>query len=311
MDKNGRVKLTAAVEKVSVVVSTYTTKRFDDVMRCILSLRKQTLVPAEILLVLDPVESLVNFYKSRMPSEVKIVISNQIGLSYSRNAGIKNATGEILAFIDDDAFPDKMWLENMVKNFNDPKVIGVGGLIRAEWEGKRPVWFPEELDWIVGCTYKGFPEKRSVIRNPIGCNMSFRSSIFPKVGYFRTDIGRLGQKLTGDEETEFSIRACSMIPQSKIIYDPSAVVYHKVGKNRKSLNYVWARSFCEGVSKAIMTNKQAGSHLSAEDAYLRYLLRVAIPSRIRRIYRFEKLCQLIVLLYSTVAVFSGFASSRL
>jgi glucosyl-dolichyl phosphate glucuronosyltransferase len=296
---------------VSVVVSTYTTKRFDDVMRCILSLRKQTLAPAEIFLVLDPVESLADFYRSRMPPEVNIVISSQMGLSHSRNAGIKNASGEIIAFIDDDAFAHRKWLENMVRNFDDPKVIGVGGLIEAEWEGKRPLWFPEELDWIVGCTYKGFPEKRSLIRNPIGCNMAFRSSIFPKVGYFRTDIGRLGQQLTGDEETELSIRACGVIPQSKIIYDPSAVVHHKVGKVRKSLKYVWTRSFSEGVSKAAMTRGRVGSRLSTEDVYLRYLLGVAIPSRMRRIYRFEKVVQLLVILYSTVGVFSGFAISRI
>lgn len=305
------VKLSSGIRKVSVVISTYTNKRYEDVLSCVSSLRTQTLKPDEIILVLDPFESLVSFYKSCMPSDIKTIASDQAGLSNCRNVGIKNANGDIVAFIDDDATPDRLWLENMIRNYEDPTVIGVGGLIKPNWEGGRPLWFPEELDWIVGCTYKGFPERRSLIRNPIGCNMSFRSSIFPRVGYFRTDIGRLGDKLTGDEETEFSIRACERIPHSKIIYDPSAVVHHKVSRRRKSLNYVWTRSFCEGISKAMMTNKKRSSKLSSEDAYLKYLLRFAIPSRIRYFYKLEKTCQLFVLLFSTTAVLSGFASSKL
>jgi glycosyltransferase involved in cell wall biosynthesis len=280
-------------------------------MDCISSLRAQTLRPTEIILVLDPIESLVNFYKLHMPSDVKIVLSQNVGLSHARNTGVKNSTGNIIAFIDDDAIPDTTWLKNMVMNYKDPEVIGVGGLIKSEWEGSRPVWFPEELDWIVGCTYKGFPQKRSRIRNPIGCNMSFRSSVFSKAGYFRTDFGRLGQTLTANEETEFSIRACRKIPQSKIIYDPSAVVHHKVNASRQSLNYVWKRSFNEGISKAMISQMQKTSKLSTEDAYLKYLLGVAIPSRIRQIYQYGKMCQSLVLVYSTVAVLAGFASCKL
>jgi len=38
---------------------------------------------------------------------------------------------------------------------------------------RAPIWFPEELDWIVGCSYEGLPKRRTYVRNPIGCNMSF------------------------------------------------------------------------------------------------------------------------------------------
>ena len=303
--------MTDRIGRVSVIISTYTPKRLHDVMKCIASLETQTLKPTEVLLVLDPDENLVNFYKSRIPSKVKIITSDKVGLSHARNAGIKRAVGDIIAFIDDDAVADPTWLETMIRNYDDPEVVGVGGLIKANWQSRRPLWFPEELDWIVGCTYKGFPERRIRVRNPIGCSMSFRSWVFRKVGYFRSDIGRRGQNFTGDEETEFSIRACNKIPKSKVMYDPSSVVHHKIGRNRESLNYVWKRSFSEGISKAMMTHKQKTSQLSAEDAYLKYLLGTAIPSRITKIYKYENMCQLLVLLYSTVAVLAGFASSKL
>ena len=300
------------LSSVSIIVSTYTPKRLPDILRCIASLEKQTLQPAEVILVLDPFDELVEFYKQRVPSSVKIVISNGVGLSHARNAGVKNATGKIVAFIDDDAAADARWLENFAVNYQNAQVMGVGGFICAEWASKRPLWFPEELDWIVGCSYKGLPTKRTAIRNPIGCNMSFRKEIFDEVGYFRTDIGRFGNMLLCNEETEFAIRALKRIPNSKIIYEPSAVVYHKVGKNRQSLKYVWTRSFYEGISKAIISFKSGSPKvLSTENIYLKLLLSEAIPLRAKYIYRPNQSSELLALIISLFAVSAGFIVGRI
>ena len=104
------VLLVGTLVSVSTVISTYTTERLHDVVRCISSLKRQTLPPAEIILVLDPRKELVEFYKSHVPSEVKMIVSNDVGLSHARNTGVKNAKGEIVAFIDDDATANEKWL---------------------------------------------------------------------------------------------------------------------------------------------------------------------------------------------------------
>lgn len=301
------------MREVSVVVSTYSKDRLSYLLDCVESLRKQSFKPVEVILVLDPVPDLVEFYESRFSDDVKIVVSDKCGLSNARNAGVKSARGEIIAFIDDDAVADVNWLKNLIKNYEDPMVIGVGGFIRPLWENGSPAWFPEELNWVVGCSYKGLPENRACVRNPIGCNMSFRKSAFGKVGYFRGDVGRFGKKLLAGEESEFSIRIREKIPNSKIIYEPSVVVHHRVDKNRTSLKYLWKRSFFEGVSKALITNSKynSSSTLSTEDQYLKYLLKSAIPMRLKRIYKFESLCHLSMLLFSTFAVFAGFLLGKL
>lgn len=301
------------MKDVSVIVSTYSKDRLNQILDCIKSLQKQLLMPREIILVLDPDQDLVDFYKSHVPDDVKIVVSNEYGLSEARNAGIKNAEAEIITFIDDDAIAEKNWLKALVKNYYDPRIVSVGGLIKPLWEGKRPRWFPEELNWVVGCSYKGLPEQRSYIRNPIGCNMSFRKTIFEKVGHFRSDIGRFGKKLLSGEEAEFSLRILEKIPNSKIIYEPSAVVYHKVTRRRASLKYLWKRSFYEGISKALIANSKSNisKTLLTEDRYLKYLLKAAIPSRIKRIYKIENLCHLLALLFSMCAVFAGFLLAKL
>ena len=192
--------------EISVVISTFSRERLNYVLSCIESLKNQTFSPKEIILVLDPDETLLEFYKSRLPSDVKVAISEDYGLSCARNTGVKNSDADIIAFIDDDAFADANWLRNMVKNYDDPRVVGVGGFVKPVWEHSRPVWFPEELDWIVGCSYKGLPQKKATVRNPIGCNMSFRRTVFQKIGFFRNDIGRVGNKLTAHEDTELGIR---------------------------------------------------------------------------------------------------------
>jgi len=298
--------------RVSVVISTYTIERLNDVLRCISSLKRQTLSPFEIILVLDPSEALLRGYTARVPTDIKVTSSTKVGLSHARNVGIMTAEGEIVAFVDDDAVADEKWLEHMVKLYDDPHVMGVGGSAMANWEVGQPQWFPEELNWIVGCSYKGLPTRRSTVRNPLGCNMSFRKKVFKKVGYFRDDIGRFGTTLLSKEETELSIRVLKGIPDAKIIYEPQAIVYHKVSGKRATFKYIWIRSFYEGVSNGLIGQEMKYSQVaSVESSYLKYLIGVAIPGRLARIYRLKAAAQLLVLALSMSAVFAGFFSSKL
>ncbi len=267
------------------------------------------MLPDEVLLVLDPDTELQEYYASRIPTHVKIVISKEKGLSHARNAGIRKSLGDVIAFIDDDARADKDWLRNLVKNYNDPVVLGVGGLIKPVWENGRPRWFPEELDWVVGCSYKGLPEHKSCVRNPIGCNMSFRKMIFEKIGYFKSNIGRQGKKLIGSEEAELSARLLGKIPNTKIIHDPSAIVYHKVPKSRARFTYFMRRSYYEGVSKRLMKkmlDSNPSDVLSVEKTYANYLLKVSIPLRLKQIYKLTNVFQLFTLLLSMTLVLIGY-----
>jgi len=298
--------------EVSVVVSAYSISKMGCLMDCIESLHRQSRCPDEIILILYPCPDLVELCESKLPKDVKIVVSEKRGLANARNLGVRCAKGDIVTFIDDDAIADRDWLRNHMKNYDDPNVVGVGGYARPIWENGRPEWFPEELDWTVGCSYKGLPEHKTDVRNPIGCNMSFRRSVFQKVGYFRSDVGRFGKLLLAGEEAELSIRILRMMSGCKIMYEPSALIYHRVGENRGKFGYLLKRSFYEGVSKALIASRERNptACLTVENYYLKYLLSVAVPSKLKRI-RSAGLCQLVVLFFSTSAVFAGFSSTRL
>jgi len=299
--------------RVSVVVSTYSEERAGQVLRCLESVKRQTLQPHEIILVLDPDANLGKFYSSFVPSDVLIVGSKAAGLSNARNAGVEVAQGQIVAFIDDDATADENWLRNLVGNFSDENIMGAGGYAKPIRENGRPVWFAEELDWVVGCSYKGGPRETCYVRNPLGCNMAFRGLAFRRIGLFRSGFGRIGNLLLGSEEAEFSMRLTSELPWARIVYDPSAVVYHRVPKNRDSFRYFLRRSFYEGVSKALIRRLHSKTTISllAERQYLRYLLLVSIPERLRQINDSRKLAELFAILASMMLVLSGYVAQRL
>jgi len=300
------------LEEVSVVVSTYTSDRLNDVLACVDSLRRQTLPPKEIILALDPDDDLERFYRSRMPTDVSIVISEGFGLSNARNAGVRNARSSIVAFIDDDAIADKDWLRNLVQNYSDPHIEGVGGKIEPIWEAGCPIWFPEELGWAYGCSYKGLPQRRASVRNSIGANMSFRKDVFERIGYFNGRIGRIGTELLAGEEADLSLRILEGIPESRIVYDPSAIVHHVVHGNRTNLKFLLKVCFYQGLSKASICNDSPNRSraLSTETGYLRYLFKAAIPSRLSRFGRLESICQLLTLLLTTSSVLIGYFVGR-
>jgi glycosyltransferase involved in cell wall biosynthesis len=292
---------------VSVVIPSYSEKRSQDLLACIASLRHQSMPPNEIVVVLDrKVESTLTFLTLE---NVRVVVCKEEGVSSARNVGVNAASGDIVAFIDDDAIAERDWLKNLLSNYDDQYVVGVGGKIIPAWEKGRPTWFARELDWVVGCSYAGMPEKKTTMRNPIGCNMSFRRNVFKTIGYFRESIGRVGTRLVGSEEAELCIRLRSEAPEAKVVYDPSAVVLHKVAAERATIIYLVKRSFYEGLSKKLMNemNLSKPQLMSTEMEYLDYMIRVSIPSRLRSICK-SNIGQLLTLILSTFAVFAGYVA---
>ena len=140
------------------------------------------------------------------------------GLSGGQNTGVATATGDVVAFLDDDAVAEPGWLAAFDERFRDPAVTGVGGLTRPLWAtGARPRWFPEEFDWTVGCTYRGHahgtradPQRHGRQRGLPQRRSSARSAA-SSTGIGRNVQGRKSRPL-GCEETEFCIRLAQRRP---------------------------------------------------------------------------------------------------
>ncbi|MHA7240015.1 glycosyltransferase family 2 protein [Arthrobacter sp. TMS1-12-1] len=270
------------IPTISVVICTYTENRLDLLTKVVESVRVQSLVPDQIIVVVDHNEDLYKRLLMDVRDVVLVESQAQAGLAGARNTGVSVATSEIVAFLDDDAEAAPDWLERLSAFYDDPDVLAVGGRADPVWEAGRPSYFSEELDWIVGCSYRGMPRMAAEVRNLIGANMSFRREVLENVGGFNEDLGRQAAKPLGCEETEICIRSSLASPGSRIVYDPAAVVHHHVPPARGTLSYMLARAWSEGLSKAhvshLVGHKRA---LGSERRYVRRILPRAVLSGVR------------------------------
>jgi GT2 family glycosyltransferase len=252
---------------VSVVICAYSKERWHDLQAAVASIDQQTLSAHEVVVVIDHNPRLAELAREQL-SGARVVENRGVrGLSGARNTGLAAAEGDIVAFLDDDAAAEPDMLERLVGRYR-PGVLGVGGAAEPVWPAERPRWFPPELDWVVGCTYRGLPEHGGPVRNLIGANMSIRRDVLDAVGGFESGIGRVGKVPLGCEETDLCIRASQAHAGGSFIFDPSARARHRVTPERTDPRYFVSRCWAEGRSKAIVAKRAgAGRALETERSY--------------------------------------------
>lgn len=307
---------------VSVVVCAYTLDRWDLLRRAVTSVETQLRGrPGEVvsvgriepIIVIDHNAELLERAQREWPRHT--VVPNHLarGLSGARNTGIGMSSGEVVAFLDDDAAADRLWLAHLVRHFVDPTVWGVGGHVEPDYIGEGPEWLPAEFGWVVGCSYRGQPTTVREVRNPIGANMAFRRQAFAAVGGFRDGLGRVGKTPLGCEETEFAIRVRNH--GGRVLHDPDARVRHTVSRDRAHWRYFVHRCWAEGLSKAAvvgLTGADAG--LSSERSYLTGVLPLALwtsaKSAIRGPGRSAAAARSVAIVAGSLVTASGFARGR-
>lgn len=287
----GPLKSSELMADASAVVCAYTEDRWKDVVAAVESLQKQTVTPSEIILVIDHNDRLFERAKS-LQGVVTIRNSRARGASGSRNSGVAAASGSVVAFLDDDAIAYPEWLEMLSSPYAAFDVAGVGGSIDPGWPAEAPGWFPEEFNWVVGCTFLGMPTTTGPVRNLIGANMSVRRDVLEHVGGFREGFGNVKSavsvswagesRVSSCEDTEFCIRVSQAYPDLRWIYEPRARVRHRVPSHRCTWRYFLSRSREEGLAKAVLVSAVGReSALGAERSYARQTLPAGIARGLR------------------------------
>ncbi|MFK4148327.1 glycosyltransferase family 2 protein [Streptomyces sp. NPDC004065] len=283
---------------ISVVICVYTEDRWEDILAAVSSVRAQSHPALETLLVVDHNQALLDRLAKQYEEHGKhqdggragggrvrvLANAGPRGLSAGRNTGIAASRGEIIAFLDDDAVAERDWLRRFAEGYADPRVMAVGGRTVPVWaSGRRPAWFPEEFDWVVGCTYRGLPPGRVRVRNVLGGNASFRRTAFDAAGGFATGIGRDGDKRPlGCEETELCIRLSRARPDAVLLIDDRAVIHHRVPRAREHFRYFRARTYAEGLSKALVARSVgADKGLESERRYTTRVLPAGVARGLR------------------------------
>jgi glycosyltransferase involved in cell wall biosynthesis len=242
--------------KTSLVLCTYNRSAvLSQALESIAASRFPSSVEWEVLVVdnnsRDQTRQVVDEFCKRFPGRFRYLLERQQGLSFARNAGIREARGEIIAFTDDDVTVDPDWLCKLTAAFEDGEWAGAGGRIRPQQSFSPPRWLLAEGPRQITGTLVLFDlgeQSRKLDRPPFGANMAFRRFAFEKYGNFRTDLGHCGDDLIGNEETEFCRRL--MRGGENLRYEPAAIVYHPVTPERLTRKYFLQWYFAYGRANA-------------------------------------------------------------
>jgi GT2 family glycosyltransferase len=269
----------------TVVICAYTEARWDDLQASVASVRRQNAPPRQVVVVIDHNSALLQRACAELFGVTVLENQETQGLSGARNTGVRAAQGTLIAFLDDDAVAEPDWLQLLVRACEDPNVLGCGGLIEPRWLDGAPAWFPEEFNWVVGCSYLGLPLTQCAVRNLIGGSMCIRREVFASVGGFRSEIGRVGKHPVGCEETELCLRALQRWPGRKFLYEPTSRIKHAVPGSRSRWGYFRARCYFEGRSKALVA-RMAGARdgLSSEWSYTLFALPQGVVRNVLQVF---------------------------
>lgn len=190
--------------------------------------------------VVDLVEQLCNTCFASHPGSLRLVDYPIAGLSGARNAGLIEARGEILCFLDDDAIPNPNWLELLVGAYaKHPEVGVVGGHVRLRVPEPPPPAFQPgwEPYWSQLLTsYQDYTEVEAASQFPWGANWSARRAALLKVGGFRYAFGRraASKQQPGSTLGHEEMIAAALIQRLgyKIAILPQAEVLHIVDPQR-------------------------------------------------------------------------------
>jgi glycosyltransferase involved in cell wall biosynthesis len=250
-----------ANSRLSIVVTSYTTERLEDIFELFDSIQGQGYPDLEVVFVAERStelrERVESYAEQRSMINTKVVFNDGPGgLSASRNVGVREASGDIIAFADDDVvlFPD--WAEEMVKTYaRGDSTIGVTGPGFPRWKDESQAWLPEELYWIISCTaFTGWNGMREV-RSAWGMNMSFRREAFDYCSFSedfgQTTGGQAAWKAGPVDDAEFSINL-RLRTGKAIVYNPNVRVWHKVYPYRLGFTFVRGQAYWQGYTKALL-----------------------------------------------------------
>jgi glycosyltransferase involved in cell wall biosynthesis len=150
------------------------------------------------------------------------ILTGKLDPAGKRNLALRDAEGEILIFIDDDAYPENNFLEVLEKDFENPNIVAVGGpaLTPAEsnfWQKVSGAIFLSHLSGGFPERYRSIGKKKFVTDWPT-VNLSIRKDTFRELGGFQC-------RYWPGEDT-FLCYDLLTKKNLKVLYDPLLVVYH-------------------------------------------------------------------------------------
>ncbi len=229
-----RREVLAAAPFISIVVCTR--DRVPELESCLRHLDRQDYPAFEVVVVdnaptSDAIRVLVEARRSRI--NYRYAVEPRGGLSWARNAGIAAASGEIVAFLDDDEEPDPYWLAGLATGFARGDDIGcvTGIIVPARLDTQVEWWFEAAGGHSKGRGFTSAIFSRHGPQSPLyplppfgaGGNMAFRREALARIGGFDVALGT-GTPARAAEDT--LALTLVLLAGYRIAYEPAALMRH-------------------------------------------------------------------------------------
>jgi glycosyltransferase involved in cell wall biosynthesis len=256
---------------ISILIPTH--NRSAQLRRTLESLRSVAVpagVRAEIVVVAnactDDTVAVVNAESAANggPFPTRVVEESNVGLNCARNRAMKEAAGDVLAFLDDDVWVETAWLAQMAELFETTPADIAAGTVTLWWEAvEKPAWMTTRSEHLLSCVKYG--EEKIELTEPglaVGANFAFRKTVPEKIGAFTTWLDRTGSLPLAGGDTEFLARALDA--GFRMFYSPGAVVKHWVAPNRITPKYLGGVAYGAGLARSYLRkNFSAGQAFGA------------------------------------------------
>jgi glycosyltransferase involved in cell wall biosynthesis len=227
----------------SVILCTYNRAAIlAQTLRSLESVRQPPGLAWELVLVdnnsNDGTRAVVEAATSRGVLPCRYVFEPRQGKAHALNTGVASAKADVLVFTDDDVTFDGGWLEAVLRPFDDPACLGVGGQILPDWKDPKPAWYSETGPYAlmtVIIRYAWGSQIKPVVVAPWGPNMAYRRSAFIRFGGFDPRFGPEGDIRRLGVDIQFGRRA--LAAGERVLYVPDAIVYHPVDPARLRKRY--------------------------------------------------------------------------
>jgi glycosyltransferase involved in cell wall biosynthesis len=238
--------------------------------------------PWELLVVdnnsSDNTRGVVERAARRFPVPLRYVFEAKQGKCHALNRGVAGLQSPIVLFGDDDQTFDELWVEEACRTLiADPALSYAGGPVLPLWSVDPPAWFRAdvtELKAPLGLFDYGpdrfvFETRRLVAG---GGNLAVRRELLQKVGAFRTELGRRGRSLIGQEQAEFFHR--TRAANARGLYVPTMRVFHHVPPERLKRSYCRRWWFWKGVAQSRVHRMHQRTELGLDLSRVPHLLSI-------------------------------------
>jgi glycosyltransferase involved in cell wall biosynthesis len=223
--------------RVSVVICTY--NRADLARNAITSVLQQGVSHEEYELLIVDNASTDHTYEMSQEfcdkySNVRYMFEHNVGLSYARNLGWREARGEYIAYLDDDGLARSGWLSAALNVIEERHPPAFGGPFYAFYMTAKPYWYKDEYESSV---LSSFPRPYKENEYPNGGNLFILRELLERAGGFDSSFGMSGNKLGYAEETHLLKKLKDQDPDCVFYYDPAVSIDHLVRPEKMTLRW--------------------------------------------------------------------------